>query len=222
MQTSILPAIQEKLLNVMMATKFFLDTNSLNALTGLDKAGFSILRTRLEESNTELCVTHIQVDERYNKEPPDYQQKIDKALEILERNDIEIRKTARALTTKGLVIGISRVGFSTISGDDLGKIDDELRREIKKCNDEWGKHKNMSEKAKVLNIARDSLIAITSLNYDYFITSDKCLFESWLKVVEENAENKRILEKTYKIPKIIYIEPFPQAVLKGILTQIRI
>lgn len=209
-------SIEEKLLNVVMATKFFLDTNSLNALTGLDKAGFSLLRTRLEESNAELCVTHIQVDERYTKEPSDYQQKIDKALEVLERNGIEIRKTMRTLTTKGLVIGISRVGFSMIFD---AKIDDELRREIKKCDDEREKHKNMDKEARKLNIARDSLIAISSLDHDYFITSDKCLFQSWLKLVEGNAENRGILEKSHKIPKIIYVEPFPQAVLKEILTR---
>lgn len=69
---------------------------------------------------------------------------------------------------------------------------------------------------KILNIARDTLIAITSLNHDYFVTSDKCLHKSWRRVIEKDLENRKTLKaQSYKIPRIIYVRPdCPKAILK--------
>ena len=54
------------------------------------------------------------------------------------------------------------------------------------------------------NVAKDALIALSSLNHDFFITADRCLFRSWKKVVEFNEGNERTLEQNgYKLPKLI-------------------
>jgi len=65
------------------------------------------------------------------------------------------------------------------------------------------------------DIAQDAVIALTSLDHDYFITSDKCLNKSWKTVIEKNAENKKLLEKSYKIPRIIH-----RRTIKGIFEAI--
>lgn len=195
----------------MMATKIFLDTCSiLFALSGLkDKADFDLLRNKLEESNSGSYASHIQIDEKY-PETQDFKQICRKAFDKFEEHGIKIHWEE---ATKGAIVGISRVGYCRISGDDLAGIDDELRRELEKCMNEEGKHKNLDKKAKILNIARDCLIALTSTDYDCFITSDKCLYKSCIKILQKN-ETKRILEKT---PSIIYVQPEPEKMLREIL-----
>lgn len=77
----------------------------------------------------------------------------------------------------------------------MGEFDKALRQEIERCVGE--------KKKDDLNIARDALIALSSLNHDYFITADRCLFKSWKIIIESNEGNKKALEKEYKIPEII-------------------
>ena len=192
-----------------MAAKIFLDTCSIIALSGLDKAGFELLRSKLEESNSGLYASHIQVDEKYS-EISDFKQICKKAFEKFEEHGIRIHWEE---ATKGAVVGVSRVGYCRISGEDLARIDDELRRELEKCMNEEGKHKNLDKKAKILNIARDCLIALTSTDYDCFITSDKCLYKSCIKVLQKN-ETKKMLEKT---PSILYVQPEAKKMLREIL-----
>jgi len=189
----------------MMAERIFLDTCSIIALSGLkDKADFDLLRSKLEESNSGLYASHIQVDEKY-PEISDFKQICKKAFEKFGEHGIRIHWEE---ATKGTVVGVSRVGYCRVFGDDLARIDDELRNEVRKCMEEKGKNK-----PKVLNIARDCLIALTSTDYDYFVTSDKCLYESCIKVLQKN-ETKKILKKT---PSIIYVQPEPRKMLKKIL-----
>jgi len=114
-----------------------------------------------------------------------------------------------------MVWDVSRWNHCEWFGDDLANIYDELRDEIRKCMEEKGKYKNKpkNEEARVLNIARDCLIAITSTDYNYFVTSDKCLYESWMKILKK-SETKKILKN---IPNIIYEEPDPKKILDQIL-----
>jgi hypothetical protein len=148
------------------------------------------------------------VDEKSKRlgELESYQQKISRALKSLGEKGI----TLRLEPTKELIVGVSRVGHAIVAGPEISRIDGCLRKEIETC---------MREKAKdTLNIARDACIAITSLNHDYFVTSDKCLYESWLKVIEENMENKRALEaKGHRIPRIVYAPPDPQSLAEKIM-----
>jgi|GEM_PF-6141413 len=48
----------------MHARKFFLDTSALICLSGLQGSDLQDFRSRIEESNSELSTTHIQVDEK--------------------------------------------------------------------------------------------------------------------------------------------------------------
>ena len=196
-----------------MTARIFLDTCSIIALSGLkDKADFDLLRKRLEECQSGLYASHIQGDEMHPKELSDFRLIYKKAFERFEKHGIKIHWEE---PTRGMIIGVSRIGFCRIFEDDLAEIGDELERELRKCMEEKGRfnNKDIDEKAIVLNIARDCLIAITSLDYDYFITSDKCLYESWIKILQKHKP-KRILEKT---SGVIYVQRSPKMTLKEIL-----
>jgi hypothetical protein len=196
-----------------MTARIFLDTCSIIALCGLkDKADFDLLRKRLEEFQSGLYASHIQGDEMHPKELSDFRLIYKKAFERFEKHGIRIHWEE---PTRGMIIGVSRIGFCRIFEDDLAEIGDELERELRKCMEEKGRfnNKDIDEKAIVLNIARDCLIAITSLDYDYFITSDKCLYESWIKILQKHKP-KRILEKT---SGVIYVQRSPKMILKEIL-----
>lgn len=182
----------------------YLDTNSLIALSGLPETDFRSLKTRLGENSIRLNFSHIQVDEMQNKEFMNYQEKINEATKKLSENGIVVD----IKPTKGTVQGLWRNRFTENFTHESVKIYDEIREEIKKC---------MGIKAEQMNIARDALIAISSLNHDYFITCDWCLWKSWVKIVENNVANKNTIEKIFQIPKIIHVKAKPQAVMKGIL-----
>jgi hypothetical protein len=99
-------------------------------------------------------------------------------------------------STNELVWGVSRWDYSKFGSKELSRIDDALRLENQKCMGKKGKGD--------LNVVRDALIALSSLNHDFFITADRCLFKSWKIVIESNEENNKALEQEYKIPKIIH------------------
>jgi len=163
----------------MTMFKFYLDTDALNRLSSLNGKKLEEFKKRFNSINAELIVTHVQVDERYSpKEEQKYQEVVDKAVETLRRNGIEIKVE----NTKGMVVGISRVGFCSICNSNIRKIYDELDKEINAC-----------EKAKQnpkapLNVKRDAMIAVSSLEHSFLITTDKCLCDSFNKVVEEKKE----------------------------------
>lgn len=188
-------------------TKIFLDTCSVNALSGLDNTSFAHLRNLLEESNSELCASHIQVDERYNKNNPEFEQMCKKAFKVFEKQSVKISLGI----TKGGVWGVSRWGLFSWDSEKLDKIYDELKYEIQICMRNKGKYnsKPFDEKALINNI-RDCLIAVTSTNYDYFITSDNCLYKSWEKVLQK-SENRDVLGR---ISDTKYVEPSPEKILK--------
>jgi len=196
----------------MATAKTFLDTCSIIALSGLkEKEEFDLLRNKLEECKSGLYASHIQGDEIHPKELSDFREIYRKAFEKFEKHGIKIHWEE---PTRGMILGISRLGFCRLFENDLAEISEELKREIRKCMEEKGKfNKSIDEKAIVLNIARDCLIAITSLDYDYFITSDKCLYESWTKILQKYRTEK-VLEKT---SRVIYVQRSPKMILKEIL-----
>jgi len=200
----------------MANVKFFLDTNALLYLSGLKGSDLQDFKTKIEASNSELSTTHVQVDEstkhikfdkkidkEYEKKVRSYQRKIDKALGSLKNKEISVRLE----DTKIAVFGVSRFGFARFGNEEIGKLYDELRKEIDECQKAKGKPKPL------LNIASDATIAVSSLGHDFFITTDKCLFESWLKVIDKY----RMLGQQFKVPKIIYARRSPKEVAKQML-----
>jgi hypothetical protein len=171
---------------------FFLDTNTFILLSGLDEPDLSILREGVVRHGIKLCISHVQLDEQDKLEYNDYQQKIRQALAKFNQSGI----TLSIEPTNEVVWGVSRFDLCRFGSDKLGEIDDELRREITRC---------MGKRSKgVLNVAKDALIALSSLNHDYFITADKCLSLSWKLVVEFNEKNKKALEQDgYKLPIVL-------------------
>lgn len=205
-----------KLSNIMPDLKFFLDTGALIALSGLKGSDLQALRSQIEASDSELSTTHVQVDEitkhikfhepvvkGYDKEVQSYQQKIKEALKTLERKGINVRLEATKIT----VVGVSRVGYTKLGYEEMHKFDDELRKEIDECEKAKGKTKTL------LNIARDTTIAVSSLGHDFFITCDRCLFKSWRKVIGKHI----MLRQKFKIPKIVYVQRSPKNIAKEML-----
>ena len=187
-------------------TKIFLDTCSINALSGLDNASFAHLRSLLKESNSELWASHIQVDEKYNKNT-DFEQMCRKAFEAFEKQGVKINLGI----TKGGVWGVSKWGLFSWGSEKLTEIYNELKYEIENCMRKKGKYNSKPfDKKAMLNNIRDCLIAVTSADYDYFITSDDCLFKSWEKVLQK-SENREALGR---ISDTKYAEPKPEKILK--------
>jgi hypothetical protein len=187
----------------MTDLKFFLDTGALIALSGLKGSDSQILKNRIKASDSGLSITHIQVDEKLRIELQDYQLKIDKALSSLKNKGIVVSLEP----TKIIVLGISRFGLASFGNEEAGRVYDELRDDIKKCERKKRKPKTP------LNIACDAVIAVSSLGSDFFITCDRCLFDCWHKVIS----NHRILGQRFKIPRVIYSEPYPKEVAKQML-----
>ena len=193
--------------NVMANVKFFLDTGALIALSGLKGSDLQIFKTRIEAYNPEIGVTHVQVDEtineKYERKLRNYQQVIDKALESLTKKGIAVHVEP----TKIGAWSISRWDYFKWGGEETGKLYEELRNEIDRCEEAKGKTKTL------LNIACDAVIAVSSLDHDFFVTCDECLFDSWRNVIDKN----RMFRQQFKIPKVIYARPYPKEVAKAIL-----
>ena len=201
----------------MAKIRFFLDTGALIALSGLEGSDLQDFKNRMEAGNSEISVTHVQVDEstkhmkfhekvkeKYEKKVKDYQQKINKALGSLKNKGI----TVHLEDTKAFVIGVSRIGYTVLGGEEIGKLYGELRKEIDECE----RTKKGTSKP-LLNIASDATIAVSSLNHDFFITCDRCLFDSWGNVISKN----RMLEQQFKVPKVIYAKRSPKEVARKML-----
>ena len=52
------------------------------------------------------------------------------------------------------------------------------------------------------------------LDHDIFITTDKCLFKSWRRIIHKH---KQIIKQRFKIPKIVYAPRNPNEVAKKML-----
>lgn len=187
--------------------RFFLDTGALIALSGLKDSNLQVFKNRIEESKSELSVTHIQVDEivdeEYAKKLQSYQQKIEKALDSLKSKEINVRLE----DTKIAVCGVSRSGYAVVANEEIEKLYDELRNEIDECEKVKGKTKHL------LNLDCDAATAVSSLNHDFFITCDRCLFDSWGKVISKH----RMLKEQFKVPEVIYTRPNSKEVAKRVL-----
>ncbi len=203
----------------MLAYSYFLDTNALVYLAGLKDSELQIFKNRIEAGNSELSTTHIQIDEitkhikfhepvkgLHEKKVQSYQQKIDEALKTLKNKGIVVHIEP----TKAFVLGVSRLGHGALGSEDIGKIYDELRKVIEECERAKGKIKTL------LNIACDAVIAVSSIDHDFFITTDRCLSDSWYKIIDKH----KTLNKQFKIPKIVYARRSPKDVANRILVSI--
>jgi len=208
----------------MVGVKFFLDTNALIYLSGLEDLDLCDFKSRRDASNSELSTIHVSIDEitkhikfhepikkKHEKKVQSYQQKIDEALKTLKSKGITVRIEA----TKIPVTGIARAGYVRTASKEIGKLYDELRKEIDKCMKSKGNLRWLSktEKERVLNIARDAVIAVSSIGHDFFITCDRCLSESWKKVIGKYS----MLKQRYKLPRVICARPTPKTVAKQML-----
>jgi hypothetical protein len=189
---------------VPMPKSFFLDTNVFILLSGLDSGDLAILSGALAGNKIALCMSHVQIDEQNCQEFSDYRLKIEDALRKFTERGIEIIVEP----TNEVVWDVSRFDLARFGSEELSKIDKALRKEIEKC--ERKKDKTVS------NIAKDALIALSSLNHDFFVTADSCLFRSWKIVIESNEENRKAIEQQYKIPEIIHLRK-PKGVLQAIM-----
>jgi len=196
-----------------MPRKIFLDTNALMCLGGIQNPDLRNLQTLMKAKSLELGITHIQVDEstkhikfhekikeKHEKKVEDYQQKVNKALESLKDKGIIVRLE----DTKITVTGVSRSGYTVVGGEEIGKLYDELRKEIDVCE-------KARERIKpVLNIACDAAIAVSSLRDDFFITCDRCLFDSWSKIMREHKGQ-------FRFPKVVFCKPSTRYVVTCVL-----
>jgi ribosomal protein L29 len=184
-----------------MLVKILLDTGALIALSGLKDED---LKDQIRKLDIELCVTHIQVDERYSKELI-FDRKIEKALCTLKKwIDIYIKPTEIT------ILGLSRVGYTRLSSEEINELYDELKDELTVCEKAQGRAKDP------LNIIRDAITAVSSISYDFFITCDKCLFKSWTSITRKY----RVAKPQFHFPIIKYVEPNPIKVAKLIINSI--
>lgn len=200
----------------MAYVKFFLDTNALLYLSGLKDLDLKDFKKRVEASGLELSSTHVQVDEstehikfhekvtkKREKKVQNYQEKIAFALKSLRKKEIDVRVEP----TKIPVQGVARQNYTLMGGRETGKLYDELQKEVDECEKAKGNLKSP------LNIGRDAVIAVSSLDHDFFITTDKCLFDSWHKIITKH----RMLKQKFKVPKVIYTKCDPKEVARSIL-----
>jgi hypothetical protein len=193
----------EEVLESVTEKKVFLDTNALWYLSGLTYEDKYLLKKHLEENDVKLHFSTIQVDET-TKEFASYQEKIDAAKKNLSANGIDIVIEPPKIAAQGF----ARQGYTIQSYPECVKIYHEIAKHVEEC---------MGKKAERMNVFGDALIAVTSLNHDYFVTGDWCLWKGWQKIIENNVENKKCIENVFKIPKIIHAAK-PQSVLNEILS----
>jgi hypothetical protein len=185
-----------------MVHEIFLDTNALIHLARIEEQDIHVLRTRIKESSSVMSVSHVQIDEssvlvrfkekateKNQKEVESYQQKIAEALKSLKMKGIEVLVEP----AKICVQGITRQGYAAHAGKELGEFYDALRNEISVCEKSRGRAKNP------LNMACDATIAVSSFGHDFFVTTDRCLHNSWHKVIEIH----KISLQQFKLPTAI-------------------
>jgi len=146
---------------------------------------------------------------KLQKEERNYQRKIEEALASLKNREIVIHDIE---PTKGFIVGVSRIGYSVLGGEEVGRLYDELREEIEDCEGAKGRIRS------VLNIARDAVIAVSSLDHDFLITCDKCLYYSWNKIIDKYRKHMQ----KFKFPKVVYTRRNSKDVAERILENISI
>jgi len=188
----------------MVMFKFYLDTGALNRLSGLDGKKLEEFKKRFNSKDAKLIFTHVQVDERYShKTKQKYQEIVDKTINILRNKGIQIQVE----NSKGVIVDISRCNYSTFSSQDISKVYDKLDEEINACEKAKQKQKDP------MNVKRDAIICVSPLEYSHLITCDKCLCDSFNKVIKENKE---LVEKVM-IPKAKIANQSSEAIADCIL-----
>lgn len=189
----------------MTMFKFYHDTGALNRLSSLEGKELEDFRKRFNSKDAELIVTHVQVDERYSHEGGQkYRETIDKAVKKLRSKGIQVKVE----NTKIGISGVSRWGYFTLSTSDIEKVYDKLDEEITACENAKQNPKDS------LNVKRDAIIAVSPLQYSFLITADKCLCDSFNKVIEEK---RGIIERVIT-PKAKLTAQSSEAVADCILT----
>lgn len=174
-------------------------------LLGCSQEQITEIAEEISKKNIELQICHIQIDEHSTDDKDTLgnsitlTEKAKKALKKLRTYGCQIN----IVCTKGIMFGISKFGLCCFGDDFLSQLCDELIAEIGK----WQKQD------KVSNVARDALIAVSSLDNNYFLTSDLRLKQAWDSVISKHQEE---VEKKYLIPKIIRCTK-PTGVYKSIL-----
>jgi len=179
----------------------FLDTNALNAFTGISKKDAQIIHNLLEQSCSSIRVCHLQVDERY-AHISKWNEKAEKIIYSFRNKGLVLNQ----IPSKISVTGVSRIGMSEIADGVISKIYDELVNVIENCE-----KKNKEKK----NIMIDAMIGVTSIGNEIFITCDCCLAKS-LKIVLDNAYPKYDKIFNIKKPEIIYIQPNTKNIVKKV------
>jgi predicted nucleic acid-binding protein len=199
-----------------MVHEIFFDTNALIHLAKIEERELHALKMRIAKSGSIVSVSHVQIDEssvlvkfqekateKNQKEVESYEQKIAEALKSLTMKGIEVLVEP----TKICVQGIARQGYAVEAGKELGELYNELRNEISACEKSRGRPKNL------LNIACDATIAVSSFGHDFFVTTDRCLHNSWHKVIEIH----KISLQQFKLPTAIYCGSSTKEVVDCIL-----
>jgi hypothetical protein len=181
--------------------RILLDTCSLNAIP-IDKDKLKSLNSLLTPKSAQFCLLHVTFNERYKKE------------------DIyaNLKDLGKHYTDNGLIIhvnlseiylkGITIKGTARKASDFQMQLFKELENLVKDCE---------SSNKKDVNIKRDTIIGVSSLNYDVFITSDKCLKVSLDYLIQKNI--KKLKEKG-TIPKTAYRKPEYQEIVDEIKLQL--
>ncbi len=185
----------------MPYVSFHLDSGALIALSGLSIAESKTLRSLLERTDSELTVTHIQIDEKHPDTAKDYRKKVQEAL--------------AALTTKGLRVTLepSKVTVANYSRSNLTQVGNQALEEafghlvtlLRNCE-------GVAERDPTPpGIGRDAIIGVSSMDHDVFVTTDKCLSRSYRKLAETDDQ----VVHAHSIPEIVYVRPVPTKVFRA-------
>lgn len=182
--------------------KVFLDTGALIALSGLPStviAGDFV--TNCKAAEVTLCVSHIQVDEKVNREMRSYKARIDKAVRELRYLGLETRMEPTAVG----VYGVSRLNMSKLGGESENALYTKLFELISACDQATGKNGDATQ---------DAIIGVSALDHELFVVCDECLFRSFQSVTAslKNLQNR--------LPRTILTKASAEDVAKGILSQL--
>lgn len=179
--------------------KVFLDTNALIALAGLHQT--LILGDFVRycaSSGALICISHVQVDEKVDREMRDYQARIEKAVRELKNLGLEI-------VLEGTTVGVwdvSRWDMSRRGGEVEHSLYCNLLELISVCDRERGKKGGA---------VRDAIIGASALDHDLFVVCDECLYRSFQLAT---ASLKGLQNR---LPQIIFRKPTAEDVATGVL-----
>ena len=184
---------------------FVLDGTVLIALSELEGTKLNLFKNRIEESNSELFVTHIHVDQLISSNEKvrvlKYQNKVKSALISLADKEIMVRINSAMITLSSQ----SKSCYAWVDNRELDNLFQEIQKELFICK----KIENITKP--LLEIAFKAAIAVSSLGHDFFVTCDSHLLYSWSKVMEKNRTFVQ-----YKLPELIHTKCDPKEIAKQI------